>query len=107
MAYVCTHLSADAAIRFAMSEYLHTDCRLMHARQWGLVRSHCVESSLQPGCHVAMSPWCLRLHRMRTTYLGLALDALFAAQRGLVALLLLLGRLALGRRRDGRGRRAG
>lgn len=25
--------SAPAAIRFAMSEYLHTDCRLMHARQ--------------------------------------------------------------------------
>lgn len=30
---MCTHLSADDAIRFAMSEYLHVDCRLMHARQ--------------------------------------------------------------------------
>lgn len=28
-----THPSADVAIRFAISEYLHTDCRLMHARQ--------------------------------------------------------------------------
>lgn len=37
-----THPSADVAIRFARSEYLHTDCRLMHARQWGRLRSHCV-----------------------------------------------------------------
>jgi hypothetical protein len=30
---VHTYLSAEDAIRFAMSEYLHVDCRLMHARQ--------------------------------------------------------------------------
>ena len=36
-----THLSVDVAMMFAMLEYLHVDCRLMHARQWGLVRSHC------------------------------------------------------------------
>lgn len=28
-----THPSAEVAIRFAISEYLHADCRLMHARQ--------------------------------------------------------------------------
>jgi hypothetical protein len=28
-----THPSADVAIRFAISEYLHVDCRLIHARQ--------------------------------------------------------------------------
>lgn len=30
---MCTHLSAEDAIRFAISEYLHVDCRLMHAKQ--------------------------------------------------------------------------
>ena len=28
-----THLSAEDAIKFAISEYRHVDCRLMHARQ--------------------------------------------------------------------------
>jgi hypothetical protein len=28
-----TYLSLDVAMRFATSEYLHVDCRLMHARQ--------------------------------------------------------------------------
>ena len=36
-----TYLSADEAIRLAISEYLHVDCRLTQAKQWGRVRSHC------------------------------------------------------------------
>jgi hypothetical protein len=35
------YLSDEDAIKFAICEYLHVDCRLMHARQWGRVRSHC------------------------------------------------------------------
>lgn len=38
---LCTYLSADEAIRLAISEYLHVDCRLTQAKQWGRVRSHC------------------------------------------------------------------
>jgi hypothetical protein len=48
MAITGTHLSADDAIKFAILEYLHVDCRLMHARQSGRVRSHCAYS--QPLC---------------------------------------------------------
>lgn len=36
-----THVPADDAIRLAISEYLHVDCRLTHAMQLGRLRSHC------------------------------------------------------------------
>lgn len=59
-----THLSADEAIRLAMSEYLHGDCRLMHARHCGRLRSHCAPVQPAPRrAHdrAARSPWsCAR-----------------------------------------------
>jgi hypothetical protein len=48
-----THLSAEDAIKLAMSEYLHVDCRLIQARQCGRLRSHCAHS--QHGTLVAVA----------------------------------------------------
>ena len=88
-----TYLSAEEAIRLAISEYLHVDCRLMQARQWGRVRSHWQEFSL-----------ALQLRASDATHLGLALDTLLAAQGRFIALLLLpWWRVALKGRRAGGG----
>ena len=74
------YLSVDDedAIKLAISEYLHVDCRLMHAKQCGRVRSHCPSS--QSGASTTPG---------QRTHFGFALDAFFTAQRWFVALLLL------------------
>jgi hypothetical protein len=51
---VRTHLSEEDAIKFAISEYLHVDCRLIHARQFGRLRSHCARSQLWRSPEVVM-----------------------------------------------------
>lgn len=96
-----THFSAEDAIRFAISEYLHVDCRLMHARQWGRVRSHCVHAQQLLPSAVVLHSTCTSFNvatfpslvpcatSIRITHFCLAFYALLAAQCWLVALLFL------------------
>ncbi|KAF2870777.1 hypothetical protein BDV95DRAFT_68086 [Massariosphaeria phaeospora] len=98
------------AIRLATSEYLHSDVRLTQARHLGRPRSHWVGFSVSAvvpalralpdvcravACGVVQCP----SQQRGLTHLGLALDAVLAAQRWLVALLLLPGRRAACERR--------
>jgi hypothetical protein len=68
-----THLSVDVAMMFAMLEYLHVDCRLRHARQWGLVRSHCARSAAittsrsVASCLTLRSPWSCARRTLRSS----------------------------------------
>jgi hypothetical protein len=87
-----THLSAEDAIRFAILEYLHVDCRLMHARQSGRLRSHCTRfqrwRSSNVVVHVATLSTSASIRAC--THLGFAFYALLAAQCWLIALLFFL-----------------
>jgi hypothetical protein len=63
-----TYVSAEDASKLATWEYLHVDCRLMQAKQWGRVRSHCVWSVLGWHCAKAMhSLWFCARHIPRSS----------------------------------------